>query len=111
MHMLTIHPHLQVRIARASVATFSTFIATNTWDVAPIVVSEVVSVTSELISLIPFFGNIMWMIFLFPTFSTVYYDVIIHGMHAKQMRELLQLQRLMLFLPLFMIVVSWIPAK
>lgn len=85
---MKLYPNLHVRLSRAGFATLGTYTLTNDWDVTPIAISEITSVTSEIVTILPYFGSILWMLLLFPTFTRVYYDVIIHNASQNQEKEI-----------------------
>ena len=82
-----------VRLGRGIAAALGTNIITETWDntIGLVAISEIVSVASELWSILPYFGNIMWMILLFPTIFTVYSDLFWNINSKRQEKELVML--------------------
>ena len=85
---MKLFPNVHVRLSRAGFATLGTYTLTNDWNVTPIAISEIASVTSEIVAILPSFGSILWMLLLFPTFTRVYYDVIIYNTSQKQEKEI-----------------------
>lgn len=94
---MKILPNIQLRLGRASVAVLGTHVFTETWDMTPslIAFSELASVSSEIVAILPYFGNMIWMLLLFPTFSTVYYEIIMSSCNKKQKNEIIFLNCLL----------------
>lgn len=90
---MKLSPNVQLRLGRAGVAVLGTHAVTGTWDMTPsmIALSEVASVSSEIMAMIPYFGNMLWMIIFFPTFSNVYKEIIMNNYDEKQKKEIILL--------------------
>ena len=81
------------RIGRAAVATGIAYTATEKIDVLPVAITEITSVVYELNYILPYFGNTIWLIILYPIIPDVYNNVFFFENESKQSRE-----RIFLFL-------------
>ena len=82
-----------VRISRGIVAALGTHVLTgpdtDNTAIASVAVSEIASVLSELWTILPYFGNIIWMILLFPSVFKIYGDLFWNMNSKRHEKELI----------------------
>ena len=80
-------PYVLNRMGRALVASGIVYTATEQVNILPIAVTEFVSVGYEISYILPYFGNILWLILLFPNITNVYSDVFLYKKKEDNLQE------------------------
>lgn len=80
-------PYVLNRMGRALVASGIAYTATEQINIFPVAVTEIVSVVYEISYIFPYFGNILWLILLFPNITNVYSDVFLYKKKEDNLQE------------------------
>ena len=82
-------PYPLVRLGRGLVAVTAVRVAVGDYADAPIVLatSETLSVAYDLVNILPFFGNMLWMVLLLPTWTQIYCDCYLYLKRESHRRE------------------------
>tara|TARA_B100001989_G_scaffold252038_1_gene232887 strand:+ start:989 stop:1285 length:297 start_codon:yes stop_codon:yes gene_type:complete len=94
-------PYILNRVGRALVAGGITYTATEQINILPVAVTEIMSVTYEINYILPYFGNIIWLVILSPIIPDVYNDVFFFENKTKQLQERIYLFLFFIFLSIY----------
>ena len=83
------NPYALVRLGRGVVAaTASTLLTGDHVHITEaIALSESVSAVSDIACMMPYFGNALWMLMLWPSFTSMYHELYLFNMKERHLRE------------------------
>ena len=79
-----------VRLCRSTLLASSIGLLTNdaTTSLSGIAISEATSIAVDVVRILPMFGDIFWLILLFPVSVNIYKDVCMYSMQTRYEKEL-----------------------
>ena len=86
--MVPVYPLVRVTRGLVSVAVGRLMNGDYSQSGSALALSETLSATSDIVGILPYFGNMIWLLALWPTFTSIYHEVYLFNMDEKHTKEL-----------------------